>query len=235
MQGQPVTFTALVAVTAPGAGTPTGTVTFFDGGTSLGTGQLTVVGGKYQATFRTSSLAVGARTITAGYGGDGSFLASTSAALTQHVTTNLSRYPKQANGAYNLRTADLSGGYFAGAKLAGANLAGANLTNAVLTGADLTGANLAGASLNGANLSDGTFTGANLTGANLAGANLSRGTFTGAKFAGANLHGANLGESNLKTATGLKTAALSNVVWAQTQCPDGTNSSQNGGTCVGHL
>ena len=36
--GQAVTFTATVSVVAPGAGTPTGTVTFKDGVTTLGTG-----------------------------------------------------------------------------------------------------------------------------------------------------------------------------------------------------
>src|SRR5207253_402671 len=35
--GQSVTFTATVAATAPGAGTPTGTVTFKDGASTLGT------------------------------------------------------------------------------------------------------------------------------------------------------------------------------------------------------
>ena len=54
-------------MTAPGAGSPTGTVTFLDGSTSLGTG--TVTGGV--ATFTTSSLAIGAHVITASYGGDG--------------------------------------------------------------------------------------------------------------------------------------------------------------------
>jgi hypothetical protein len=34
---------------------------------------------------------------------------------------------------------------------------------------------------------------------------------------------------------GLKTATLTGVVWNKTVCPDGTNSSQNGGTCAGHL
>ena len=36
--GQSVTLTATVAVTTPGAGNPTGTVTFMDGTTTLGTG-----------------------------------------------------------------------------------------------------------------------------------------------------------------------------------------------------
>ena len=52
---QTVTFTATVGVTSPGNGTPTGTVEFFDGTTSLGTGTLT----SGQATVVTSSLAPG--------------------------------------------------------------------------------------------------------------------------------------------------------------------------------
>src|SRR5262249_55792232 len=68
--GQSVTFTATVAAAAPGAGTATGTVTFLDGGSSIGTGALNGAG---LATLTTSALAVGNHTITANYGGDGSF------------------------------------------------------------------------------------------------------------------------------------------------------------------
>ncbi|HET6843291.1 MAG TPA: Ig-like domain repeat protein [Candidatus Angelobacter sp.] len=67
--GQSVTFTATVSPVAPGAGTPTGTVTFLDGGSSIGTGTLS--GGV--ATFTTSALAAGNHTITTSYGGDASF------------------------------------------------------------------------------------------------------------------------------------------------------------------
>jgi hypothetical protein len=70
-----------VTVSAPGGGTPTGTVTFRDGSTTLGTGTLS--GG--QARFTTSSLSVGTHTITAVYGGDSNFSGSTSAPLTQTV------------------------------------------------------------------------------------------------------------------------------------------------------
>src|SRR5207302_1949023 len=80
--GQSVTFTATVSVDAPGAGLPTGTVTFKDGATTLGPG---VVGAGGQATFSTSSLAVGTHPITAEYGGDSSFNGSTSSALSQVV------------------------------------------------------------------------------------------------------------------------------------------------------
>jgi len=71
--GQPVTFTATVSAVAPGFGTPTGTVTFLDGGSPIGTGTLS--GGI--AAFTTSALAVGNHTITTSYGGDGNFNGST--------------------------------------------------------------------------------------------------------------------------------------------------------------
>jgi hypothetical protein len=77
--GTSVTFTA--NVTGPG-GTPTGTVTFKDGANPLGPGTLN---GSGQATFSTSTLTSGNHSITAVYGGDGSFSSSTSSALTQTV------------------------------------------------------------------------------------------------------------------------------------------------------
>jgi len=72
--GQPVTFTAVVSPAQPG--TPTGTVTFLDGGSPIGSGTLTVVGGVDRATLTTPALAVGSHTITATYGGNSSFNAS---------------------------------------------------------------------------------------------------------------------------------------------------------------
>jgi Bacterial Ig-like domain (group 3)/Pro-kumamolisin, activation domain len=79
--GQSVTFTATVAAVAPGSGTPTGTVTFKNGATVLGTGTLS--SGK--ATFPTSALTVGAHSITAVYGGSANYNTSTSAVLTETV------------------------------------------------------------------------------------------------------------------------------------------------------
>src|SRR5690606_7793067 len=52
---------------------PTGTVTFTDGATTLGTGTLDGAG---TASITTSSLAIGAHTVTAAYGGDADALAS---------------------------------------------------------------------------------------------------------------------------------------------------------------
>ena len=79
---QPVTFTATVTATAPGSGVPTGTVTFKNGSSTLGTGTLN---GSGQATLTTSTLAVGSHSITAVYGGSTSFNTSTSPVLTQTV------------------------------------------------------------------------------------------------------------------------------------------------------
>jgi hypothetical protein len=79
--GQAVTLTAAVSVTSPGAGAPTGTVTFSDGATVLGTGN--VSGGIASVTV--STLSVASHSLTAAYGGDASFNASTSPALAQQV------------------------------------------------------------------------------------------------------------------------------------------------------
>ena len=87
--GQSVTFTASVSGLAPGAGIPTGSVTFLDGSTSLGTGTLDGTG---TATLTTSSLIYGSHLITAGYGGDGTFTTSTAVAVgvfVHHASTTL--------------------------------------------------------------------------------------------------------------------------------------------------
>ncbi len=80
--GQSVTFTAKLAAVSPGAGTPTGTVTFKNGSTTLGTATL----GSGVAKFTTTSLPVASNSITAVYGGDAEFNTSTSGALTQTVS-----------------------------------------------------------------------------------------------------------------------------------------------------
>src|SRR5262249_32307697 len=77
-----ITLQATVTVSAPGAGTPTGTVTFKDGTAILGTGSLNSAG---VATFATDTLAAGAHALTAVYGGDTNGLTSTSNSLTQNI------------------------------------------------------------------------------------------------------------------------------------------------------
>ena len=74
--GSLVTFTATVKQS-----TATGTVTFMDGSTTLGTG--TISGGK--AAYSTPTLVVGSHSLTAAYGGNSNYNPSTSLALTQTV------------------------------------------------------------------------------------------------------------------------------------------------------
>lgn len=76
--GEAVTFTAKLS---SGAGTPAGTVSFFDGATKLA--DAAIAAGT--ATLATSTLAVGAHPITVQYAGDATFAAATSPVVTQTV------------------------------------------------------------------------------------------------------------------------------------------------------
>ena len=80
--GHAVTFTATAHAGAPGSGKPTGTVTFKDITTVLGTATLNSAG---QATFSTTTLAVGTHAITASYGGDTNFTGSFSPNIAEVV------------------------------------------------------------------------------------------------------------------------------------------------------
>ncbi len=83
--GQPITFTATVSVAAPGSGTPTGSVAFFDGGVAIsGCGAATLSNAGI-ATCPVTYTSAGSHTITAVFGGGGNFATSTSSALTQKV------------------------------------------------------------------------------------------------------------------------------------------------------
>ncbi|HUR53927.1 MAG TPA: Ig-like domain repeat protein, partial [Gemmataceae bacterium] len=83
--GQTVTFTATV-VANPASMLPTGSVQFLDNGAPI-SGAIALVnnGGQMQATFQTSSLAVGSHAITAQYAANRNFGGSTSSAINQGV------------------------------------------------------------------------------------------------------------------------------------------------------
>jgi hypothetical protein len=112
--GESVTFTATIT----GAGAPTGTVTFKNGASSLGTGTLNGLG---IATLSTSTLQVAGspHSITAEYGGDNNFDGSTSSAVQQTVTpktltvTGVTAVDKTYDGTtdadLNTHSAELSG------------------------------------------------------------------------------------------------------------------------------
>jgi hypothetical protein len=87
--GKPITLTATVS----GSGTPTGTVTFYNGSVAvaniIGTSSLATVNSKQQATLTTSFATAGGQPIIAVYNGDNTFAASqNSPALTISVAAN---------------------------------------------------------------------------------------------------------------------------------------------------
>jgi hypothetical protein len=94
--GQPVTFTAAASVPGPFPFLiQSGTMTFLDGSTVIGTGAINQFG---RATFTTSTLALGSHPITASYPGGTSpggqpIAPSVSAVLTQIVGTGLRSAP----------------------------------------------------------------------------------------------------------------------------------------------
>jgi uncharacterized protein (TIGR03437 family) len=80
--GVSLTFTATISPCC----IATGTVTFLDGSTTIGSGPLVAANGAIQATVSTSGLSVGTHSITAHYNGDNYDNASSSPVLTQAVT-----------------------------------------------------------------------------------------------------------------------------------------------------
>jgi large repetitive protein len=81
---QSATLTATVGPVAPGTGTPDGSVTFLVDGAAVGVA--TLVNGT--ATFTATGLAIGTHTLSAVYGGNISFLPSSSASISQTITSS---------------------------------------------------------------------------------------------------------------------------------------------------
>jgi fibronectin-binding autotransporter adhesin len=79
--GTPVSLVAGVAAAPPGAGAPTGTVTFLDGGTVLGSAPME----NGSARFTDSGLGLGTHAISARYAGEGLFAGSSSPPVTVAV------------------------------------------------------------------------------------------------------------------------------------------------------
>jgi len=85
--GQAVTFTATVIAAAPGSGTPSGTVTFKDGATVIGSGTLSATTpDTASASVSTLNVSGNPHSITAVYGGDTNFIGSTSSAISQSIS-----------------------------------------------------------------------------------------------------------------------------------------------------
>jgi len=85
VQNQAVTLTATVSPNT--SGVPTGTVTFLDGATVIGSG--IALNGSDVASMSISSLAVGPHNISANYSGDTNYSASSSTVVSLVVTTSI--------------------------------------------------------------------------------------------------------------------------------------------------
>lgn len=123
---------------------------------------------------------------------------------------------------------DLSGiilknGYLEGLKVNGSNLSNADLSDAQFS------------NIHGSYLGNATFQGTNLQNANLQNNDLSNGSFQNANLQNTNFTNANFSAADFLGAQNMDTANLTGVTWNNTTCPDGTNSDNNGNTCIGHL
>jgi hypothetical protein len=84
--GEPITLTATIAVTAPGAGTPTGTVAFTNGATTATGCGAQALNSSAVATCTFTPPGVGSYSFTATYGGSGSYGTSTSSPVLDAVS-----------------------------------------------------------------------------------------------------------------------------------------------------
>ena len=81
--GQPLTIGALLTINSSGNTAPSGTVTFFDGATPVGSTPLSSSSG---ASITISTLSIGTHSLSATYSGDSAYSAATSSHLQESVT-----------------------------------------------------------------------------------------------------------------------------------------------------
>ena len=125
--GQAVTFTAKVAANAPGAGTPTGSVDFFDTTTGVDLGSVALSGAK--ASMSSVSLPVGGNTIKVSYSGDTSFVASSTSTSSITIGQSIIVLDPSAGGALSLSgnaSIKLTGGVYVDSSSSTALLASGN-------------------------------------------------------------------------------------------------------------
>ena len=138
----------------------------------------------------------------------------------------------------DLRSANLNRSSLCGADFGYANLMGADLSRSsgycyITTNTD-SFTNSAGETHPSINFQE-----ANLKYADFTGAFLQSSNFSSANLIGSDLSGTNLDQSDMSyadlTGANLSGADLTGVYWKYTTCPDGTNSDDNGNTCVNNL
>lgn len=116
-----------------------------------------------------------------------------------------------------------------GASFANQILVAQNFGDENLRCADFTGAELAQANFGSADASGALFVGSSLAQPNFGGTELVEADFTGAQLAQPNFSEADLTGADLRSAT------MTQPNFEDTTCPDGSNSDDNGDTCLGSL
>jgi Pentapeptide repeats (8 copies) len=134
----------------------------------------------------------------------------------------------------DLADCNLTGDDLESAPLDGANLTNSNLYEANLENAQLYGANLVNAGLNTVDLSNAILFQADLQSDDLRYSNLTNVRLMGANMIGVFLASTNLTDAVL-TGANMTFAHLDGAIWSNTTCPDGTNSDNDGSTCVNDL
>lgn len=115
-------------------------------------------------------------------------------------------------------------------------LKGKDLSYAMITRSEFQGSDLSGTSFKGAVISNSDFSNTNLSGADFTDAgNYPGWSLANVDFNNANLTGANFTNANLSNASNMRTANVTDVIWNNTTCPDGTNSDSHSNTCAGHF
>lgn len=195
MGGQRVTYIATVQAAPPETDLPTGTASFSDNGTPVGScSAVGITAG--QATCTVTYSSPGSHIVMATYGGDANFAASVSPELGEAVTQCFfGTFGCDLAGA-DLINADLSGQALGGDDIARADLSGAdvrgtllfltNMDRAYLTGTDFPGAKLVFVNLAQANLTNADFSGSTLFGVNVSGVTWSNTTCPDATNSNAN-------------------------------------------------
>ena len=150
--GQAVTFSVTVSAAAPGAGIPTGTVTFSDQNGALGSGSLN---GSGLATFTTSALSTSMHTVTASYGGDSNFSGSNDSASATPLLQTVGQASTTTSNVTSSVDPSVYGQAVTFSVTVSAAAPGAGISTGTVTFSDQNGA-LGSGSLNGSGLA--TFT-----------------------------------------------------------------------------
>ncbi|MEI6570251.1 MAG: pentapeptide repeat-containing protein [Actinomycetes bacterium] len=112
----------------------------------------------------------------------------------------------------------------------GCNFKGAYLVNANIAGGTVLGTDFTRVFFNNGYAVNTSFFGSNLTDSDFGGADLRNANFAAADLTNVDFTGANLSFANFQPST-----TITGIDWTNAACPDLTNASSHGQTCIGHL